>query len=332
MKVHCRRLASLALALACLAGCRVEDGDALAEFSGGFDPLRHDAGPLAAAVLARPLRVAVPPYYADQLAAGSAAALERYLEDSCGFDVELTTSQAYDQTVVEQLGKGELDVAELAPYQYADARRAHAPLIPLAATVARGSASYGSYLVVKAGSSLRTVQDLRGGKRVRLALVAPLSTSGYALPLLFLLDRGVSLDRDVELLLTGSHPASLAALLDGKVDVAAVSSDLLIGNVGLAGALAVLAKVGRMPNDVVVARADLDPAARRLIERALLRLSIHDPQARAALRAFSPIDGFMPVPPGHYDQVFALTERAAELAAPPIGRLSSAPPDAGSSE
>ncbi len=326
-----RRFALLgpcALALVALSGCKADTSDPLAEFGGGFDPLRYDAGTLAPAALGRPLRIAVPPYYAAELAAGSAAALERYLESSCGFDVELTTSTAYDQRVVEQLGRDELDVAELSPYQYADAHRAHAPLTPLAATVARGSASYGSYLVVTAGSALHTIDDLRGGKRLRLGLVAPLSTSGYALPLLFLLDHGISLDGDVELVLTGSHPASLAALLDGRIDVAAVSSDLLIGSVGLAGPVAVLAKVGRMPNDVVVARADLDAAARHLVERALLRLSIHDPQARAALRAFSPVDGFMPVPPGHYDEIFALADRAAALKVPAARPLEPRSPDA----
>ncbi|MBI1948776.1 MAG: PhnD/SsuA/transferrin family substrate-binding protein [Deltaproteobacteria bacterium] len=323
-----RAVLSCALALVAV-GCRLDAGDPLAGFGGGFDPVRFDAGVLAPATLTRPLRFAVPPYYSDELAAGSAAALERYLEQSCGFDVELTASVAYDQRVVEQLRQGELDVAELSPYQYADAMRAKAPLVPLAATVARGSASYGSYLVVKAGSPLHTIDDLRGGKRLSLALVAPLSTSGYALPLFFLIDHGIAIGKDVELVLSGSHPASMNAALDGRVDVAAVSSDLLIGNVGLAGQFAVLAKVGRMPNDLVVARANLDPAALRLVERALLRLSIHDAEARAALRAFSPVDGFMPVPPGHYDEIAALAERTATMTPPPMRALESTPKDAG---
>lgn len=318
------------LGLACaLVGCRIEGDDPLASFGGGFDPLRYDAGVLAPARLERPLRVAVPPYYAKELAAGSAAALERYLETACGVDVELSASTAYDQRVVQDLVAGVLDVAELSPYQYAAAVRARAPLVPLAATVTNGSSSYGSYLVVRSGSPLRTVDDLRGGAKVRVALVAPLSTSGYALPLSFLLDHGVRIGHDVELVQSGSHPASVSALLEGKVEVAAVSSDLLIGSVGLAGPLTVLAKVGRLPNDVVVARADLDPAALHLVQHALLRLSIHDPAARAALRAFTPVDGFMPVPPGYYDAVVALAERAAAMAAPPVRALEAVPVDGG---
>lgn len=324
-----RALFTGGLALAALAGCRIEGEDPLASFGGGFDPLRHDAGTLAPAHLDGPLRMAVPPYYAEELAAGSAQALERYLEVACGFEVTLSASAAYDQGVVRQLAAGELDVAELSPYQYADAVRMRAPLVPLAATVTNGSSSYGSYLVVRAGSPLRTIDDLRGGKHVRVALVAPLSTSGYALPLAFLIDHGIRLGTDVELIVSGGHSASVTALLDGRVDVAAVSSDLLIGSVGLAGPLTVLAKVGRLPNDVVVARADLDPAALSLVQHALLRLSIHDAAARSALRAFTPVDGFVPVPQGYYDGVLALAERAARLPPPPVRALEPAPLEGG---
>lgn len=157
-----------------LAACPRAEADPLAGFGGGFDPLRHDAGTLPPATLSRPLRLAVPPFYADELAAGAVVTLERYLEDACGFDVELSASAAYDQEVTDKLVRGELDVAELSPFQYADARRGKAAIVPLAATVARGSASYGSYLVARVGSPLHTLDDLRGGRRVRLGLVAPL--------------------------------------------------------------------------------------------------------------------------------------------------------------
>lgn len=317
----CRGRWILGLLVGASFACRPTPADPLADFGGGFDPVRYDAGPLPQAALARPLRIAVPPFYADELAAGAVAALQRYLEESCGFAVELSAYEAYDQDIAARVARGELDVAELSPYQYVDAMGAGVAIAPLAATVARGSASYGSYLVVQAGSPLHTLDDLRGGKRLRLGLVAPLSTSGWVLPLLFLKDHGVDLERDVELVATGGHATSLAALQDGRLDVAAVSSDLLIGNVGLAGPLSVLAKAGRTPNDILVARADLDPAVRRRLESALLRLSIHDPVGRAALRAFSAVDGFMPVPPGHYDEVFALAKRAAATKFPPARPL-----------
>src|SRR6185503_20917667 len=125
---------------------------------------------------------------------------------------------------------------------------------------------------------------------------------------IYLKEHGVDVEKDVTVIFTGSHPGSLEHVRDGTVDVAAVSSDLLIGNAGLAGPLMVLAKAGRMPYDVIVARKDLDPRIVALVRTALLRLSIHDERGRAALRAFSAIDGFMPIPPGHYDGVKALAK------------------------
>ena len=42
------------------------------------------------------------------------------------------------------------------------------------------------------------------------------------------------------------------------------------------------------------------------MQAALLRLSIHTEEGRSALRTFSSVDGFMPIPAGHYDAVTAL--------------------------
>ena len=97
-------------------------------------------------------------------------------------------------------------------------------------------------------------------------------------------------------------------LRDGVVDVAAVSSDLLVGNSGLAGPLRVIAKAGRTPYDVIVASATLDPVVAQRLRAALLALSIHDEKGRAALKAFSAVDAFMPIPKGHYDDVMALAK------------------------
>ena len=50
-----RALALVALvAPVTTVGCTVDASDPLAEFGGGFDPLRYDAGTLAPAALGRP--------------------------------------------------------------------------------------------------------------------------------------------------------------------------------------------------------------------------------------------------------------------------------------
>ncbi|HEY4222623.1 MAG TPA: phosphate/phosphite/phosphonate ABC transporter substrate-binding protein [Myxococcota bacterium] len=316
---------ALALAASASASCTpAEPG--LGAFEGGFDPTRYDGGTLPepdAASLGRPLRFDVPPFYAERIAEGASSALEHYLEKETHLDVEIRSPSAYDYSAIsDALAHGDVDVAELSPYQYALIEGRGIGVIPLAATVAHGASTYGSYLVVKYGSPIHGAADMRGK---RIAFVDPLSTSGFLLPALWLKERGIDIDKDVTTTFAGSHPAALAAVLEGRADVAAVSSDLLIGNAGLAGPLVVVGKAGRSPYDIIVARKDLDAKIVAVVRRALYRLSIHDEGAREALRAFSSVDGFMPVPIGHYDGVLALAKKAASLSPRPAPAPAPAP-------
>ncbi len=314
-----RSAVALAVGVVALCGCPRASND-LAAFGGGFDPTRYDAGPLAPAddALGRPLRLSVPPFYSSSIAADAAHDLEGFLAQEIGVQVEVRAPKAYDTAaIVDALSSGEIDLAELSPYQFAllDERNL---VVPVAAMVAHGASTYGSYLVVRQGSHIRSVDDIKGK---RVGFVDPLSTSGYLFPALFLREHGIDIDKDVQASFTGSHPASVEAVRTGTVDVAAVASDLLIGNAGLAGPLVVVAKAGRMPYDIIVARKDLDARVLQRARAALLHLSIHDERGRAALRAFSSCDGFMPVPPGHYDGIKAAVKRmvAGAPATPPPG-------------
>lgn len=303
----------LTIALALTIACTPDEYRGLDAFQGGFDPVRYDAGPLPSlddvdgrnnGGLGRPLRFNVPPFYAEKLLEGAVRDLDAFLEKETGLDVEVLAPAAYSYNdIADALVRGDVDIAELSPYQYALMSLHGNTIVPIAATVAHGASTYGSYIVVRQGSPIGSVEDLRGKK---IAFVDPLSTSGYLLPAAFLRERGFDLDKDVQVVFSGSHPNALAAVKNGDVDAAALSSDLLIGQAGLAGPLVVIAKAGRMPYDAIVARATLDPKIVRRVQAALLRLSIHTEEGRSALRTFSSVDGFMPIPPGHYDSVIAL--------------------------
>ena len=322
-----RALRALLAALCAGGGACTPAAPGLEAFQGGFDPVRYDAGPLPAldaqANDGRPLRFAIPPFYADALAEGGVRDLDAWLEREVGIDVAITAPAAYSYAeVADALVRGDVDVAELSPYQYALLLVRQTNVIPLAASVAHGASTYGSYIVVRQGDpslqpgATRGVEALRGK---RVAFVDPLSTSGWLLPSAFLEGRGLDLEKDLTVIFAGSHPAALEAVMNGDVDAACVSSDLLIGKAGLAGPLVVVAKAGRMPYDAIVARPGLAPDVVARVQSALLRLSIHSQEGRAALRAFSTVDGFMPVPPGHYDGVVALA-RAASSAPPAADR------------
>src|SRR6185437_4496448 len=106
----------------------------------------------------------------------------------------------------------------LSPFQYALAEEHDVGIVPLAASVAYGASTYGSYLVARQGAGILGVEDVKGK---RVAFVDPLSTSGFLLPALFLQEHGFNLDSDIHAHFAGSHPAALAELKSGAVDVAA---------------------------------------------------------------------------------------------------------------
>jgi phosphonate transport system substrate-binding protein len=314
-------LAALVSLAACGRGCdqraqqRFSDGDPLASYTGGFDPARLDAGPLpeVKSPLGRPLVFVVPPFYAAEVNQGAAIALQSWLGERIGVPVEIQTPAAYaHESLALGLSNGTIDVAELSPYGFVLMEQRHLGVIPLVATVANGSSTYAAYFVVKRGAPIEKLADLKGK---RVAFIDRFSTSGYLLPMYFLRNHGFDVERDFVLSFAGSHPEAVAQVRDGTVDAAAVSSDLLIGNSGLAGPLRVIAKAGRIPYDVIVVRKDLDPAIAARVRAALLTLSIHTEEGRTALKAFSAVDAFMPVPSGHYDEVRALA-RISEAQAP----------------
>ena len=148
------------------------DGDPLAAYGGGFDPERHDAGVLAeadAALLGRPLVFVVPSFYAPEINKGAAQDLQTWLAARIGVPVEIRAADAYGhEALVLGLSNGTIDVADVAPYTYALVEERGIGAIPLVATVARGSSTYGSYLVVRRGSRIHALDDLKGK---RLAFV-----------------------------------------------------------------------------------------------------------------------------------------------------------------
>ena len=150
------------------------------------------------------------------------------LQSSLGIPVEVFTPSSYG-AVIEGLLSGSIDVARLGPASYVSAK-ASDPDITAFSTFAqkRGAfddegAFYYSLLVVRTETPFKTAEDLRGKT---LALVDPDSTSGNKIPRqLFSRVIGIPLERHFgRISYAGSHPLAAAALLQGRVDAAFVSS------------------------------------------------------------------------------------------------------------
>jgi ABC-type phosphate/phosphonate transport system substrate-binding protein len=163
--------------------------------------------------------------------------------------------------------------------------------------------AYRSWLIVGAGASIRCVDDLSG----RTAAVnAADSHSGWIALRAALADRGMAPDRALSgIVWTGGHRASVRAVADGEVDVAAVdcvTHALLAAHEPDALACTrILAGTPSAPGLPLVAGRHVDRATRARV-RAALWAALGDPELNDCRRALR-IGGLRVLPQDAYARV-----------------------------
>lgn len=138
-----------------------------------------------------------------------------------GLTFDLKVAQSYG-AVVEGMCNGWADVAFVGPVTYLQAKeRGCADL--LAVAVKSGQSVYYSGFFARADSPVKSIGDLRG-KSVAFGDIN--STSSFVFPMTMLMDAGIDPAKDLKAVrMAGSHANSLAALIQGRVDAAALSFD-----------------------------------------------------------------------------------------------------------
>lgn len=256
------------------------------------------------------VRVVVTPISGPDTAA-AVAPLEAYLEEYLGIDVDVDVAKSYDalehRLAMDADEPRAADVAVISPLAYVSARR-RVELVPIAGASSHGSPTYSGYLVVrKKRQELQALGDLKG---TRIAWVHELSTSGYLYPRSLIRWRGhdpeVFFDESpgqtgdgAPLPFAGDHISALKAVVNGDVDVAAVSSSYMRPGREFAGldgsALRVVAKTERIPFDCVVVRPEVPAGTAVALQNALLQLEHHEDvsqqlASRWAFGSFVPFD------------------------------------------
>lgn len=196
------------------------------------------------------------------------------LEASTGMRVKPFVATDYNG-VIEALRAKRLDLAILGPFSYVLAASV-TPVDPIAiaATKTQG-ASYHALIIARKDSGITTLADLKGRS---FSFVDPSSASGHLFPKTGMLNAGLDPDRDLRAIFAGSHDASVLALLNGKVDAAAVADSLLDTVVarGLAKRedLTVVWQSAPIPGAPVVMRNDLPAAVKAKLVAAFA--AMHD--------------------------------------------------------
>ena len=267
-----------------------------------------DTSPAApAGGLPATLRVGIVPNVAPDTQRAAYAPFGEALERSLGTDVELFVASSY-AGVVTALAAGRVDVAYLGGLTYAEAER-QVPLTPLVTEVDRETHTprYLSAVVVAAGSSLRTVEDVveRGGS---MAFGDPASTSGSLYPRLLLEQAGARCSATdltscpplSSVRFTGGHDATALAVAGGRVDAGGLELRVLhrLERQGVVqpGALRV-AGTREVMGYPWVGRTALGEAALDRVRQAFL--AFDDPALLDLLRA----EDYVTVQPGDYDEV-----------------------------
>ncbi len=155
-----------------------------------------------------------------------------YLEKWLGIKVELVTGSSYS-AVIEAMRAKKADAMQVGPFSYILAVQ-EAGAEALGAGISANAKDpkydpkiapyYYSVIITKKGSGISTLADLKGKD---FSFVDPASTSGHLMPRSLLVKAGLNPDKDMKTIFAGSHPTSVSAVWNDKVQAGAT----YLGNV-----------------------------------------------------------------------------------------------------
>ena len=146
------------------------------------------------------------------------APLVKYLERQLGMKVEFTPVNDYP-AAVEALVNKQVDMVWFGGFTHVQAQiRSGGKIIPIAQR--EEDTQFRSVFITQTDSGIRQLADLKG-KTVSFGSQS--STSGHLMPRNFLLEAGIEPERDFKrIAYSGAHDATIASVVSGKVDAAAL--------------------------------------------------------------------------------------------------------------
>ncbi len=177
--------------------------------------------------------------------------------------------------VIEALRSKRLDVAYLGPFSYVLGTTV-APIeaFATAETKKAGRSFYHSLVITHKDSGIKTLADLKGKT---FSYVDPSSTSGHMFPKAGLIKAGFDAEKGFSrTVFSGSHDANEIAVLNRKIDAAAIADRILDAAYakGLAKKedIVVLWKSDPIPESPMVWRKDLAPDLKARVQQAFLQV------------------------------------------------------------
>ncbi len=238
------------------------------------------------------------------------AAITRYVGERLGVPTSLHVGQALDE-----FATGQADIGFLCGLLYTNMSQPR-PIELLAAPVVIGERYHGkplyySDVIVQHDSSYTSLDALQGS---RWAFNEEASHSGYNVVRYGLLLRGKTFDHFGSMLKTGSHFASLQAVLAGQADAAAINSHVLdawfLQKPELAQQLRVVEMLGPSTLPPIVASLQVDTYTRRRVLEILC--SMHMNVDGASDLHAGLIERLVPIADEQYDDIRRMSAHIQE--------------------
>ena len=225
--------------------------------------------------------------------------LTKYLERTVGMKVDFVPVNDYP-AAVEALVNKQVELVWFGGFTYVQAQiRSGGKIIPIAQR--EEDTSFRSVFITQTNSGIKRLADLKG-KQVSFGSQS--STSGHLMPRSFLLEAGIDPDKDFKrVAYSGAHDATIAAVVNGRVDAAAL--DITVWRKFVSEN-----KVDTTKVDVFYitppyfnynwsVHADMPAAQREKITAALLNLNMNNPEGKEIL-TLNRATKYIPTKPENY--------------------------------
>ena len=226
--------------------------------------------------------------------------LTKYLERTVGMKVDFVPVNDYP-AAVEALVNKQVELVWFGGFTYVQAQiRSGGKIIPIAQR--EEDTSFRSVFITQTNSGIKRLTDLKG-KQVSFGSQS--STSGHLMPRSFLLEAGIDPDKDFKrVAYSGAHDATIAAVVSGRVDAAAL--DITVWRKFVSEN-----KVDTTKVDVFYTtppyfnynwsvHADMPAPLREKITAALLNLNMNNPEGKEIL-TLNRATKYIPTKPENYN-------------------------------
>ena len=230
--------------------------------------------------------------------------LVNYLEKAMGMKVEFTPVSDYP-AAVEALVNKKVDVAWLGGFTFVQANiRGEGKIVPIAQR--EEDTKFRSVFIAKTDSGIKTLADLKG-KQVSFGSQS--STSGHLMPRSNLLQAGIDPEKDFKrIAYSRAHDASIASVVSGKVDAAALDITVwrkfVDGNLVDTKVVDVFYTTPPFFNYNWSVHADMPVATRDKLLKALTDLSADTPEGKEILQ-LNRATRYIPTTPENYKGIEA---------------------------